>query len=80
MTLTEAIPFPYRGEFAYGTIMPILKLVKEDEAKELAIELDYLARLTTRERFQILLTKSWHLAKLLNRNGRRRTTQVIKRT
>ena len=64
----------------YSFIMPILKLKTSDEAKELEFELDYQARLTTQERFQMMLAKSQQMAKLLQRNGRRKTTQIIKRT
>ena len=64
----------------YSLSMPVLKLKTPDEAKELEFELDYLARLTTRERFQMMLAKSRQMARLLQRNGRRRTTQIVKRT
>lgn len=64
----------------YFMSMSVLKLTKHDEAKEFEFELDYLARLTTQERFQMMLAKSQQMAKLLKRNGRRRTTQITKRT
>ena len=61
-------------------VMPVLKLSKHDEIKELEFELDYLARLSIQERFQMMLAKSQEMAKLLKRNGRRRSAKVVKRT
>ena len=60
--------------------MPVLKLKKANERQEIEFELDYLASLTTRQRFQMMLQKSREMALLLKRNGRRRSTQVVKRT
>ena len=60
--------------------MPVLKLKKANDRQEIEFELDYLASLTTRQRFQMMLQKSREMALLLKRNGRRRSTQVVKRT
>lgn len=60
--------------------MAVLKLEKDNESLEIEFELDYLASLTTRQRFQMMLQKSREMALLLRRNGRRKSTQVIKRT
>ena len=60
--------------------MAVLKLGKDDERREIEFELDYLASLTTRQRFQMMLLKSREMALLLKRNGRRKSTQVVKRT
>ncbi len=60
--------------------MAVLKLKKANENQEIEFELDYLASLTTRQRFQMMLLKSREMALLLKRNGRRRSTQVVKRT
>ena len=60
--------------------MAVLKLEKDNERQEIAFELDYLASLTTRQRFQMMLRKSREMALLLRRNGRRKSTQVVKRT
>jgi hypothetical protein len=60
--------------------MAVLKLEKDNESQEIEFELDYLASLTTQQRFQMMLQKSREMALLLRRNGRRKTTQVIKRT
>ncbi len=60
--------------------MAVLKLEEDDESLEIEFELDYLASLTTRQRFQMMLQKSLEMALLLRRNGRRKSTQVIKKT
>ena len=60
--------------------MAVLKLEKDNESQEIKFELDYLASLTTRQRFQMMLRKSREMALLLNRNGHRKSTQVVKRT
>ena len=60
--------------------MAVLKLEKDSERQEIEFELDYLASLTTRQRFQMMLQKSREMALLVKRNGRRKSTQVIKRT
>jgi hypothetical protein len=60
--------------------MAVLKLKKNNESQEIEFELDYLTSLTTQERFQMMLQKSREMALLLNSNGRRKSTQVIKRT
>ena len=61
-------------------IMPVLKLEKDNELQEIEFELDYLASLTTQQRFQMMLQKSRKMALLLKRSRRRGSTQVIKRT
>jgi len=60
--------------------MAVLKLGKNNESQEIEFELDYLTSLTTRQRFQMMLQKSREMALLLKRNGRRKSTQVVKRT
>jgi hypothetical protein len=60
--------------------MAVLKLKKDDELQEIKFELDYLASLTTRQRFQMMTQKSREMILLLKRNGNRKTTQVVKRT
>ena len=59
--------------------MAVLKLNKHDEKKEINFEIDYLLSLTTKQRFQMMFEKSWQMAALLRKNGRRKTTKVIKR-
>ena len=60
--------------------MAVLKLEKDDERQEIKFELDYLASLITRQRFQMMMQKSREMNLLLERNGRRKSTQVVKRT
>jgi hypothetical protein len=60
-------------------IMAVLKLKKHDERKEIDFELDYLLSLTNRQRFEMMFEKSRQAARVLKRNGRRKTTKVIKR-
>jgi hypothetical protein len=59
--------------------MAVLKLAKHDEAKEIEFELDYLLSLTTKQRFEMMFRKSRQMVSLLRRNGRRRTTKIVKR-
>jgi hypothetical protein len=59
--------------------MAILKLDKHNEDKEIEFELDYLTSLTTRQRFELMFRKTREMQRLLKRNKRRKTTEVIKR-
>jgi hypothetical protein len=64
--------------------MAILKLDRYDESKEIEFELDYLASLTTGERFEMMFQKTEEMLNLLSsatgkRNERRKTTEIIKR-
>lgn len=59
--------------------MAVLKLSKDNEQAEIEFELDYLASLTTRERFEMMRRKSREVASLGKQNGRRRTAEIIKR-
>lgn len=59
--------------------MAILKLDRRNEKKEIEFELDYLASLTTAERFQMMFQKTKEMLSLLKRNERRKTTEIIKR-
>jgi len=60
--------------------MPIRKTRTHDERAEIEFELDYRASLTTQQRFEMMLRKSREMAALRKQHGRRRTTQIIKRT
>lgn len=60
--------------------MAVLKTRTDNERVEIELELDYLASLTTQQRFEMMLRKSREMAPLRKRHGRRRTTQIIKRT
>jgi len=59
--------------------MAILKLDKHNEAKEIEFELNYLASLTTQQRFELMFRKTEEMLSLLKRNERRATTKIIKR-
>lgn len=60
--------------------MAVLKLDKHDEDREIAFELDYLASLTTSQRFEMMFTKRQEMLSLLKkRNANRTTTEIIKR-
>jgi hypothetical protein len=59
--------------------MAVLKLDKHDEEREIEFELDYLASLTTQERFELMFRKSQEMRSLLKRNERRNVTKIIKR-
>lgn len=58
----------------------ILKLDNHDEGKEIEFELSWLLSLSIPERFQLMFKKTKELIDLLERNGHRRPSQVIKRT
>jgi len=60
--------------------MAVLKTRTYNERAEIDFELDYLASLTTQQRFEMMLRKSREMASLRKRHGSRRTTQIIKRT
>jgi hypothetical protein len=60
--------------------MAILKLSEHNERKEIEFELNYLLRLTTPERFQMMLKKSQEMRKLLKPSEHGKTPQIIKRT
>jgi len=59
---------------------PILKIDADDEEKEIDFELDYLLSLTADQRFQMMFQKSKELAVMLEKNGHRKTSEIIKRT
>ena len=60
--------------------MTILKTRTYNERAEIEFELDYLASLTTQQRFDMMLQESREMASLRKRHGSRRATQTIKRT
>lgn len=57
----------------------ILVLKDSDEEKELEFELEYLASLSLQQRFAMMQQKSKELLTNLEKNGHRRTSQIIKR-
>ena len=58
----------------------ILKLSDSDEEKEIQFELDFLFSLSIHERFQLMLNRNEELLDILEKNGHRRTSEIIKRT
>jgi hypothetical protein len=60
--------------------MPVLKLEKDDENREIEFELCYLKSLTTNERFLIMQKKSDEMKKMLRKRGYRKPTEIIKRS
>ncbi len=60
--------------------MPVLKLEKDDENREIEFELDYLKSLTTRERFLLMQKKSEEIKKMLGKRGYRKSAEIVKRS
>jgi len=60
--------------------MPVLKLDKDDQEKEIEFEKKYLRSLTVAERFRMMFKKSKEMRGLLKNNGYRKSAEVIKRT
>jgi len=60
---------------------PILKLAEDeqDEERELAFELDYLATLTVQERFEMMFRRARQLQEMLEGHGHRRPFEIFKR-
>ena len=60
----------------------VLKVAVDEssEERELAFELDYLASLTTAQRFEMMFRKSREMAEELLRRGHRRAAEVAKRS
>ena len=58
----------------------ILKLADSDEEKEIQFELDYLFSLTVQERFWLMMNRNRELLNILEKNGHRRSSEIIKRT
>lgn len=59
---------------------PILKLDDHDEEREIDFEISWLLSLTIHERFQLMFQKSKEVIDLLEKNGHRNPSQIIKRT
>jgi hypothetical protein len=60
--------------------MAILKLDRHDEDKEIEFELDYLASLTTCQRFEMMYRKTREMLSLRKKtNAHRKTAEIIKR-
>jgi hypothetical protein len=60
--------------------MAILMIEKDDENREIELELSYLKPLTTRERFILMQKKSDEMKKVLRTRGYRKSSEIIKRS
>ena len=60
-------------------MVPILKLDRSDESRELEFELDYQLSLSVEERFQMMFQKSREIKEMLINNGYRKSFEIIKR-
>lgn len=60
-------------------IMPVLKLDEHNEEKEIEFELSWLSSLTLEQRFQLMFNKTKELIELLEKDGHRRPSEIIKR-
>lgn len=63
-----------------GDLMPVLKLEKDDEIREIEFELGYLKSLTIKERFLIMQKKTVEIQKMLRKHGYRKSTEIVKRS
>ena len=59
---------------------PILKIDKDDEEKEMDFEIDYQLSLDVEQRFRMMFQKSRELAMMLEQNGYRKPSEIIKRS
>jgi len=59
---------------------PILKVDKDDEEKEMDFEIDYQLSLDVEQRFRMMFQKSRELAMMLEKNGHRKPSEIIKRS
>ncbi|MBN1625992.1 MAG: hypothetical protein JW944_05660 [Deltaproteobacteria bacterium] len=59
---------------------PILKIDKDDEEKEMDFEIDYQLSLDVEQRFRMMFQKSRELAMMLEKNGHRKPSEIIKRS
>ncbi len=57
--------------------MPILKLDKSDERKEIDFELDFLTCLSRKERFEMMLRKTREIRDLLENSGHREDLKYL---
>ena len=60
---------------------PILKVAldEQDEEHELEFELDYLATLTTQQRFEMMFRRSREFKEMLEQYEPRRPAEIVKR-
>lgn len=58
---------------------PILKIDEDNEELEMDFELEYQLSLTAEQRFKMMFKKSTDLAIMLEKNGHRKASEIIKR-
>ncbi len=58
----------------------ILKLSEENEEREIEFELEWLLSLSLNERYQLMFKRTKELLDILEKNGHRRPSQIIKRS
>jgi hypothetical protein len=58
---------------------PVLKLDRDDEDRERAFELDHLLSLSTKQRFEMMISRSDEIKRTLLRHGHRKPVEVTKR-
>jgi hypothetical protein len=59
--------------------MPVLKLDKDDETREIEFELHYLMSLTAKERFHMMHMKSEEMKNMLRKRGYTKSFEIVKR-
>lgn len=59
--------------------MAIMKLKKNDDKVELEFELSFQATLTVQERFEMMFERSHLLSEMMEKNGHRKSFEIIKR-
>lgn len=57
----------------------IVMLDKDNEKKEIEIEIEYLSSLTTAQRFKMVTEYSKWLTKILRKHDRRKTPEIFQR-
>ena len=62
-----------------ATILKVAQ-AEQDEDRELEFELDYLATLTVRQRFEMMFRCSRQLQEMLEQHGHRKPFEIVKRT
>ena len=60
--------------------MSYLLLDKHDPKRERDFDLEFLLKLTIKERFELMIRKSNEMKKLLYKNGNRRSPEIIERS
>jgi len=58
----------------------VLKINHHDEKKEIEFEIKFLKSLSVKKRFNMMFKKTKEMMDLLEKNGHRRPSQIIKRT